>query len=92
MSGKSRQRKGKHRQQSKGKKGSRSPQFAISRQEVTRRAEEPTVIITPTPSPSTEGKTQTITNKPELVFELRRIGIFSGIMLISLILMGLFLK
>ncbi len=91
MPGKSRQRKVKFKQKSKSRKGRRSPQVAVSGQETTPRAEEvvasiPEVAVSP---PAAEA--QIITKNPEIFFELRRIGIFAGIMLVALILLVIFL-
>ena len=90
MPGKSRQRKGKFRQQRKSKKGRRSPQVAVSGREATTQAE----VITSIPeaavsSPAAEA--QIITKNTELFFELRRIGILAAIMLTALILLAIFL-
>jgi hypothetical protein len=90
MPGKSRQRKGKFRQQSKNKKGRRIPQVDISRKEIIPSVEEVTTITeVAVSSPVIE--MQNIAKKPELFFELRRIGIFASMMLVTLILLVLFL-
>ena len=91
MPGKSRQRKGKLKQQSRSKKGRRSPQVAVSRQEITTRAEEAPTIIPEVAVSSPAAKAQIFNKNPELTSELRRIGIFAGIMLSVLILLAIVL-
>lgn len=91
MPGKSRKRRGKHKQQSKGRKGRRSPQFAVSQQAVTPRVEEAFASMPDVEVSSPVAEAQIITKKPELLFELCRIGIFAGIMLVVLVLLAVFL-
>jgi len=91
MPGKSRQRKVKFRQRSKSKKGRRSPQVAVSGQEATPRDEEAVISIPEVAVSSPVVEAQIITKNPELLFELRRIGILAGIMLVALILLAIFL-
>ena len=91
MPGKSRQRKGKFRQQRKSKKGRRSPQVVVSGQEATPRAEEAITSIPEAAVSSPAAEAQIITRNPELFFELRRIGILAAIMLAALILLAIFL-
>jgi hypothetical protein len=91
MSGKSRQRKGKFKQKSKSRKGRRSHQVAVSGQEATPRAEEAITSISEAAVSSPAIKAQIITKNPEILFELRRIGILAAIMLTALILLAIFL-
>jgi len=91
MPGKSRQRKGKFKQKSKSRKGRRSPQVAAFRQEATPRVEEAVTSIPEVAVSSPVIEVKVITKNPELFFELRRIGILAGIMLVALILMVIFL-
>ena len=91
MPGKSRKRKVKYKQQSKIKKGRQSPQVAFPQQEITTRAEEAFAIIPEVAVSSPAAKAQIITKNPELFSELRRIGIFAGIMLAVLILLAIVL-
>lgn len=91
MPGKSRQRKGKFKQKSKSRKGRRSPQVAVSQQAVTPRVEEVVTSIPEVAVASPAAESQIFSKNPELFFELRRIGIFAGIMLVVLILLAIFL-
>jgi len=91
MPDKSRQRKRKYKQQSKSSKSRRSPQDAGFRQEITARAEETPVIIPETAVSSPVAKTLLVPRNPELLSELRRIGIFAGIVLSVLILLAIVL-
>lgn len=91
MPGKSWQRKGKFKQKSKSRKGRRSPQVAVSGQVVTPRVEEAVTNVPEVDVSSPAAEVQIITKNPELPFELRRIGIFAGIMLVALILLAIFL-
>jgi len=91
MPGKSPQRKRKYKQQSKSSKSRRSPQDAGFRQEITARAEETPVIIPETAVSSPVAKTLLVPRNPELLSELRRIGIFAGIVLSVLILLAIVL-
>ena len=91
MPGKSRQRKGKFKQKSKSRKGRRSPQVTVPQQAATPRVEEAVASIPQMDVSSPTAEAQIITKKPELLFELRRIGIFTGIMLVALVLLVIFL-
>ena len=91
MPGKSRQRKGKFKQKSKSRKGRRSPQVTVPQQVATPRVEEAVVSIPEVDVSSSAAEVQIITKKPELLFEMRRIGIFAGIMLVALVLLAIFL-
>ncbi len=93
MSGKPRKRKGKFKQQSRANKKGRHSPGVIAQQQKTTPPSESVVAGIPDEAPvsSTTAETQVITKNPELFFELRRIGIFAGIMLVSLILLAIFL-
>ena len=91
MPGKSRKRRGKYKQQSKGRKGRRSPQVTVPQQVVTPWVEEAVASMPEVDVSSPAAEAQIITKKPELLFELRRIGIFAGIMLVALVLLAVFL-
>lgn len=94
MPGKSRKRKGKFKQQNKNKKGRQSPQVEISRQEITTRAKETpaaSAIMPEVAVSSPVAKAQIFNRNPELLSELKRIGIFAGIMLSVLILLAIVL-
>ena len=89
MLGKSRKQKGKYKQQGKSKKDRRSPQDTGFRQEITTRAEETAGIIPEATVPTPAAKIQLVPRNPELLSELRRIGIFAGIVLSALILLAI---
>jgi hypothetical protein len=92
MPGKSRKRRGKFKQPIKNKKGRRSPQTVISQQEIVTIPEEiPTLKPEAVVSDSSE-KSQLQTKQNELFFELRRIGIFAGLMFVVLIVLAIILK
>ena len=91
MPGKSRQRKGKFKQKSKSRKGRRSPQVAVPQQTLTTQVEEAAASMPEVYVSSPAAEARIITKKPELLFELRRIGIFAGIMLVALVLLAVFL-
>jgi hypothetical protein len=91
MPGKSRQRKGKFKQQKKSKKGRRSPQVAAFGQQVTPSAEEAVADVSEVVVSSPAAEVQVITKNPVLFFELRRIGILASIMIIALILLAILL-
>jgi hypothetical protein len=89
MPGKSRKQKGKHKQLSRSKKGRQSPQVAVSQQGITTRAEGTAVIIPEAAVSPPAAKTLLVPRNPELLSELRRIGIFAGIVLSALILLAI---
>lgn len=93
MPGKSRHHRGKHTLPSKKKKSRRSPQAAVYQQKAAPQIREP--IVAPpkvaAPSPSVPTSMTTTIKYPELLLELRRIGILAGIMLTALILLALLL-
>ena len=92
MPGKSKHRKAKFQQQSKKKKTKRSPQLLMSQQEAPPAAEKVAAAL---PEARVEAPTVkvavTTVEKPELVFELRRIGILGGVMLVALVILALVL-
>ncbi|UCE98140.1 MAG: hypothetical protein JSV74_02080 [Dehalococcoidia bacterium] len=92
MPGKSRKRRGKFKQPIKIKKGRRNHQAVISQQEIVTIPEK---IPTAIPEVAISGlaeKSQLQIKKTELFFELRRIGIFAGLMLVVLIVLAITLK
>lgn len=92
MPGKSKQRKSKFKQHvKKGKKGRRSPQLVAYRHEATPRVEEAVASIPEVAASLPAAEAQVVTKNPELFFELRRIGILAGIVLVALILLAIFL-
>ena len=91
MSGKSRHRKVKFKQQEKKGKSKRKSQVNISRQEIIPPVEEVVTNITNVAVSTPAIENQSETKNPELFFELRRIGIFGGIIFITLILLVIFL-
>ena len=92
MPGKSRQRKDKHHQQSKKKKGRQNTSAVISRRETVARSNKPAAVPVEVTTASLATPSPAVVKNPELVAELRRIGILAGIMLAALILLALVLR
>ena len=85
-------RKVKSRPQTKKKKARRSPQLVATKSEAAPKAEKaagavPTVKVEAPPV----AVAVTAVEKPEVVFELRRIGILGGAMLVALVILALVL-
>lgn len=91
MPGKSQKRKGKYHQQRKKKKGRQNTPAVISRQETVIRDEEPVATMPEVTVASPAIQAPTMVKNPELIAELRRIGILAGIILAALILLALVL-
>ena len=96
MSGKSRKRKGRFQPQSKRKKGRRSHPVVLSQPEAAPPAEEATPPVeekvTAVAEAAAAPPAPTIVKNPEVVAELRRIGILAGTMLTALIILALVLS
>ena len=88
----SRKRKGKFQPlQSKKKKGSKSPAAIVSRQETPPRVEEAVVAVSAADVKPAAKQATAMFQAPELVVELRRIGILAVIALVTLIILALVL-
>jgi len=85
-------RKVKFQPQTKKKKAKRSPQPVASKPKAALRVEN-----IPTAAPAVEAEAAVVAtvaaavDKPEVVFELRRIGILGGVMLVVLVILALVL-
>jgi hypothetical protein len=88
MSGKSRRRKGRFQPQVKRKKARQSRPLAVSQPVVAPLAEEAVVA---TPQVAAASPAPVMVKNPEVVAELRRIGILAGAMVAVLIILALVL-
>ena len=96
MSAKSRKRKGKYQPlQSKRKKGRQSPPLAVSRQEKVQETvspvEDTAAIVAIAKIEPTATPTSVVVKIPELIVELRRIGVLATVALVILIMLALVL-
>ena len=92
MPGKSRQVRGKRSFQSKKRRSSRrSHQATVSQQKTVAQSDKPVPPEVIAPSLSASAITPVTLKYPNLPYELRRIGILTGIMLATLIMLALVL-
>jgi hypothetical protein len=88
----SRKRKGKYQPlQSKRKKGRQRPEAIVSRQETAPRLEEAVVAISAVDVKPAATQVAAVVKAPEMVAELRRIGILAVVVLATLIILALVL-
>ena len=88
----SRKRKGKYQPlQSKKKKGSKSPATVVSRQETAPRVEEVMAAVSAVDAKPAAAQAPVVVKAPEMLVELRRIGILATVMLATLIILVLVL-
>jgi len=95
MSGKSRRGRGKGSSQSKKKRsGRRSQQFAVARPQAVAQSDIPTIVSpeVTAPSSSIAATVPAGLDYPNLPYELRRIGILAGAILVTLIILALLLS
>jgi hypothetical protein len=93
MSGKSRHRRGKYTVQGRKKKSKKSPPAMVSQQPAAAQIERDVVATPRLTSPSLSASTimpATLTY-PHLPYELRRIGVLAGVILVTLIILALVL-
>ncbi len=88
MSGKSRHGKRKHAFQAKKKKSGQSPAAIVVQQQPVSQTDEPVAPSVSVPAPP---PTQTASQYPYALTELRGIGILAGIMLVILVVLALVL-
>ena len=88
----SRKRKGKYQPlQNKRKKGKQSPSLTVSRQQTARGIEDVAAVVTATSPEAMAVQTPAMVQAPELVAELRRIGVLVLVMLAALVVLALVL-
>ena len=88
----SRKRKGKYQPlQSKRKKGRQRPEAIVSRQETAPRLEEAVAAISAVDVKPAATQAAVVVKAPEMVAELRRIGILAVVVLATLIILALVL-
>ena len=93
MPSKSKHQRGKHIVQTKKKKGRRSPPAVVTQQKTIAQSDKSVAapLEVTTPSPVAVKAAPAAVGHHELIVELRRIGILTGIMLATLILLVLVL-
>ena len=89
MPSKSRHRKGKYQLPSKKKKGRRSPPAIVSQKKAAPRVEVPVATVPEVAATSPRIPAPAVVKNPELVVELRKIGILAGVMLAALVILVL---
>ena len=86
----SRKRKGKYQPpQSKKKKGKQGPSLAVSRQQTAPGIEDVAAAVSVASPEATAVQASAMVQAPELVAELRRVGVLALVMLSGLIVLAL---